>query len=112
MGLFNSPDISREKMNEQLNGLEYVRAYVDDLLIISNRNFEDHSNKDKIVLKKLKAAGFKINGEKLLFAEDILEYLVTLGFKITRQGVIPLPDKVQAIKDIAVSTNEKQLSVL
>ena len=104
MGLCNSPDIFQDKMNELFNGLEYVRAYIDDLLIISNGNFEDHLNKVKIVLNKLKAAGFKINAEKSFFAKDNLEYL---DFKITRQGVMPLPNKVQAIKDIAVPTNKK-----
>ena len=64
--------------------------------------FEDHLNKVKIVLKKLKIAGIKINAEKSFFARDNLEYL---GFKITRQGIMPLPDKVQAITHIAVSTN-------
>ena len=93
-------------MYEVFNGLEYVRAYVDDLLIISNGNFEDHRNKAQTVLKKLKAAGLKINAEKQVFAKDNLEYL---GFKITRQGIMPLPDKVQAIKDIAVPTNKMQL---
>ena len=99
MGLCKSPDIFQEKMNEVFNVLEYVRAYIDDLIIISNGNFEDHLNKVKIDSKKLKAAGFKINAEKLFFARDNFEYL---GFKITRQGIMPLPDKVQASKDIAV----------
>ena len=103
--LCNSPDIFQEKMDELFNGLEYVRAYIDDLIIISNGNIEDHLNKVKIVLKKLKAAGFKINAEKSKFARDSLEYL---GFLITREGIMPLPNKVQAIKDIAVSTNKKQ----
>ena len=40
------------------------------------------------------------------FARDNLEYL---GFKITRQGIMPLPDKVQAIEHIAVPNNKKQL---
>ena len=93
-------------MYKLCNGLEYFRAYDDDLLIISNGNFEDHINILKIVLTKLKAAGFKINTEKSYFTKDKLEYL---GFKITRQGIMPLPDKVQAIKDIAVPTNKKQL---
>ena len=53
MGLCNSPDIFQEKMNELFDGLEYVRAYIDELLIISNGNFEDHLNKVKTVLKKL-----------------------------------------------------------
>ena len=52
-------------MIELFYGLEYVRVYIGDLLIIGNDNFEDHLNKGKIVLKKLKAAGFIINAEKL-----------------------------------------------
>ena len=39
-------------MNEIFNGLDYVRAYIDDLLIISNGNFEDYLNKVKIVFKE------------------------------------------------------------
>ena len=75
MGLCNGPDIFQEKMNELFNGLEYDRTYIDDLLITSNGNFEDHLNNVKIVLKKLKAADFKINAEKLFFAKENLEYL-------------------------------------
>ena len=66
MGLCNSPDIFHKKMNESFNGLDYVRAYIDDLLIISNGNFENHLNKVKIILKKLEVAGFKINSRRLI----------------------------------------------
>ena len=39
------------------------------------------------------------------FARNELEYL---GFRITtRKGIIPLPDKVEAIKNIAVPTTKK-----
>ena len=38
MGLSNSPDIFQEKMNEVFSGLEYVRAYIDDLLILTTDN--------------------------------------------------------------------------
>ena len=41
MGLCNSPDIFQEKMNKLFDGLEYVRTYIDDLLIISNKSLED-----------------------------------------------------------------------
>ena len=74
------------------------------MLIISSSTFQDHLNKIKVLLKKLKAAGFKINAEKSKFAKDSLEYL---GFLITREGIMPLPDTVQAIKHIALPTNEK-----
>ena len=55
--------VSHDLCIKVFNGIEYVKAYIDDLLIISNDNFEDHLNKVKLVLKKLKAAGFKINAE-------------------------------------------------
>ena len=47
MGLCNSPDIFQEKMNELSNGLKYVKAYFNDLLIINNGKFKDHLNKVK-----------------------------------------------------------------
>ena len=106
MGLCNSPDIFQEKMNELFYGLDYVRTYIDDLLLISNKSLEDHINKLDKVLSKLKSAGFKVNAEKSFFARNELEYL---GFKITREGIMPLPDKVEAIKNIAVPTTKKQL---
>ena len=91
-------------MNELFNGLEYVRTYIDDLLIISNKSFEDHINKlDKVLSKQIKK-GLKFNAEKT-FARNKLEYL---GFRIVRQGIMPLPDKVEAIKNIAVPTTKKK----
>ena len=70
MGLCNSPDIFQEKMNELFHGLEYVRAYIDDLVIISNGNFEDHLSKVKIVLIKLKTSRSKMSADKLFFVRD------------------------------------------
>ena len=47
-----------------------------------------------------------MNAEKSFFARDELEYL---GFKITREGMMPLPDKAEAIKNIAVPKTKRQL---
>ena len=80
------------------NGLEYISAYIHDLSFISNGNFENHLNKVKRVLLKLKAGGFKINAEKSFFTKDNLEYL---DFTINRQDIMPLPDNIQAIKYIS-----------
>ena len=63
MGLCNSSDIFQEKMNELFNGVEYIRAYIDDLIINSNGNFEN-------------AAGIKINEEKFVFANKYLYQLI------------------------------------
>ena len=72
MGLCNSPDIFQ---NELFNGLEYIRAYIHDLNIIRIGDIKNQLNKVKIVLKKLNAAGFKINSNILFSARDNLEYV-------------------------------------
>ena len=59
MGLCNSPDIFQEKMNKLFAGFEYVRTYIDGLLIISNNSYDDHLNKLDNVLNKLQKSGLK-----------------------------------------------------
>ena len=59
---------------------------MNDLFIFRNKSFEDHINKLDKVLNKSKQKGFKGNVEKSFFARNKLEYL---GFRITRQGIIP-----------------------
>ena len=53
MGLCNSSDIFQEKMNELMEGLEFVRAYLDDLLIVTKGSFQDHLEKLEQVLTRL-----------------------------------------------------------
>ena len=61
-------------MNEFFAGFEYVRTYIDDLLIISNNSYDDHLEKLDKVFNKLQKAGFKVNAEKSFFAKGELEY--------------------------------------
>ena len=42
MGLCNSPDIFQECMFELFSDLEYVQAYINDLLVMSCSTFEEH----------------------------------------------------------------------
>ncbi len=67
MGLACSSDIFQEKMSELMKTLEYVRAYLDDLLCISKLSLEDHLEKLEEVLRKIRNAGLKVNAEKLIF---------------------------------------------
>ena len=74
--------------------MEFVRACIDDLLVISNDNFDDYHNETKIVVKKLKGSWYQFQCSKSFFARDNLEYL---SFKIVRLGIIHSTDKIQAI---------------
>ena len=106
MGLCNSPDIFQEKMSELMDGLEFVRCYIDDLLCLTKGNFDDHLDKLEHVFRRLKEAGLKVNAKKSFFARTELEYL---GYWITRDGIQPLKEKVAAIMNIDTPTNRKEL---
>jgi hypothetical protein len=47
MGIAGSPDIFQGKMSKLMESLEYVQAYLDELLCISRRSLEDHLEKLK-----------------------------------------------------------------
>ena len=106
MGLSNSPDIFQERMMEIMRDLDYVRAYIDDLLCISCDSFEDHMEKLEQIFIRIQKAGLKINANKSFFARPELEYL---GYWITRRGIQPVAKKVQAIQNIAEPKNKKEL---
>ena len=86
MGLCNSPDIFQEKMTSLMAGLEFVRAYIDDLLCITKGDWDDHLQKLELIFQRLQEAGLKVNAKKLFLGHYELEYL---GYWITRQGIKP-----------------------
>ena len=106
MGLSNSPDIFQEKMSTLMADLEYVRAYIDDLLVLTSGSLEDHLDKLDTVLGRLEEAGLKVNAKKSFFAKPELEYL---GYWITREGIMPIAKKVDSIQQIAEPKTKKQL---
>ncbi len=83
-----------------MESLEYVRVYLDDLLCISKLSLEDHLEKLEEVL------GLKANAAKLTFCALEIEYL---GYVLTRDGIKPQSNKVQAILVIKPPTGVKQL---
>ena len=60
-GVINSSDIFQQKMNEMFRGFEFIRAYIDDLLIIRKGDCSNHLDKIKRTLQKLKDNGLKCN---------------------------------------------------
>jgi hypothetical protein len=106
IGLSNSPDIFQEKISDLMSGLDFIRAYIDDILIISSSTWDDHLNKFDKVFSRLSDAGLKVNAKKPFFGKPELEYL---GFWITREGIRPVAQKVEAFLNIAPPTNRKEL---
>jgi hypothetical protein len=106
MGIAGSPDIFQSKILELMEDLENVQAYLDDLLCISRSSLEDHLDKLQEVLRRLCDAGLKVNADKLTFCALEIKYL---GYILTRDGIKPQSNKVQAILAIQPPTNVKKL---
>jgi hypothetical protein len=71
--------------------MKYVKAYLEDLLILTNNSFKDHLLKLEIVLARFSTAGMRMNISKSKFFAEQIEYL---GYWITRKGIQPIHNKV------------------
>jgi hypothetical protein len=83
--------------------------YLDDLLmlILINNSIKYHLLKLEMVLPRLSTAGMRVNISKSKFFAEQIEYL---GYWITRQGIQPIRNKVEAILNIKASKTRKDKS--
>ena len=84
MGITCSPDIFQAKMSELMVALEFIQAYINDLLCITKGSIDDHLSKLRQVLIRLRCAGLKVNAAKCSFCATETEYL---GYDPTRVGI-------------------------
>jgi hypothetical protein len=96
MGIKIVTDFFQNVMSKLVQYMEYVKTYLDDLLILTNRDnrFKDHLLKLEMVLARLSTAGMRVNISKSKFFAEQIEYM---GYWITRQGIQPIHNKVEAI---------------
>ncbi len=66
--------------------LEFVRAYMDDLLIITGQTLDEHLQKMETVLTRLRDVGLKFNVANSSFCVHEIEYL---GYILAREGIKP-----------------------
>jgi hypothetical protein len=68
-------DVFQNVMYKLVQDTEYVKTYLDDLLMLTNSSFNDNLLKLEMVLARLSTAGMRVNISKSkVFAEQI-EYL-------------------------------------
>jgi hypothetical protein len=106
MGISIAPDIFQDRMCQLFEDLESVRAFMDDLLVVSRGTYEEHLQELEIVLKRLAKAGLKCKIDKCLFCQPEIDYL---GYIITKEGIKPQPKKVQAIIDMQRPTTKTEV---
>jgi hypothetical protein len=67
IGFSGSADIFQAEMGNLMATLEYVRVYIDNLLVITKSSHDDHLDKHEQVFIRLRNVGLKINAAKPFF---------------------------------------------
>lgn len=99
-GLKNAPATFQRMMDMVLSGLQGVElfVYMDDIVIYAS-SLEEHAQKLKTLLARLRDAGLTLQPDKCHFLRRELIYL---GHQITDKGVKPDPGKIEAVKNFPV----------
>jgi hypothetical protein len=92
MGIKIAPDVFQNVMSKLVQDMEYVKTYLDDLLILTNNSFKDHIIKLEMVPERLSTPGMRVKFSKYKFFAEQIEYL---GYWITRQGIQPIRNRVE-----------------
>ena len=91
-GVSSAPAIFQRTTDTILAGIPKVACYIDD--IITGEDEESHLKNLEEVLKRLTTHGVKAQQGKCSFFSECIQYL---GHIISREGIMPLPDRLQAI---------------
>ena len=100
-GVASVPGIFQRVMDSLLTGIPGVTVYLDDILVMGKTE-EDHLSALEEVLKRLSQAGLKLRRDKCVFAVPSVVYL---GHKIDAQGLHPVAEKVEALREAPIPRN-------
>ena len=92
-GLKNAAQAFQRLMDTVCRGLEFAFVYIDDILVAS-KDAATHKQHLRLLFQRLQEHGLVINVSKCQFGRSSLDFL---GHRITRTGIMPLPEKVDAI---------------
>ncbi|XP_064622516.1 uncharacterized protein K02A2.6-like [Lineus longissimus] len=104
-GISSAPGIFQRTMDNLLQGLDHVVVYLDDILVTGKTAQEHLANLEK-VLQRLLDAGWRLREEKCTFHADAVVYL---GYRIDKDGLHPVLEKVEAIVKAPPPENIQQL---
>ncbi|XP_049870365.1 uncharacterized protein LOC126369844 [Pectinophora gossypiella] len=104
-GLASAPEVFQQVMSSLLAEIENVEVSMDDILIHAATK-EDLERKTEKVLKKFKDSGLKLNKEKCFYNKQEIKFL---GHILTKNGLMPDPEKLETIDKIKKPENVKEL---
>ena len=104
-GLSSASEVFQRNAQEMLENMDGVAVFVDNILIWGN-NKKEHDERLNQVLLKAREVNLKLNKRKCKLR---LKELTYLGHIISEEGLKPDDTKVQAIMQMAVPQNRKDL---
>ncbi|XP_062698553.1 uncharacterized protein K02A2.6-like isoform X1 [Aedes albopictus] len=104
-GASSSAALFQQVMDQVLEGLDGVCCYLDDVLI-AGKTFKECYDKLVQVLERLANANVRVNFKKCKFFVESLAYL---GHLVTKDGLLPSPEKISTIERAKTPQNETEL---
>ena len=104
-GIASAPAIFQRTLEQLFSGVDCCRNYIDDLYI-TGRNEDEHIENVKKVLKICKENGLTIRRSKCEFMKEVVHFL---GYKLSKEGLQPLTEKVKAVKDFPEPKDKNHL---
>lgn len=106
-GIAAAPATFQELMHRVLGPLNWKEAlvYLDDILIFSSTK-EEHMERIRKVLQRIRESGLRINPEKCEFMKTEVKFL---GHILDKNGIAADPEKVKAIESFKKPNLVKQL---
>lgn len=107
-GLVNAPMTFQRCMQLIFRGLQWntLLIYLDDLIVYSGKNYQEHFRRLDEVLTKLTEAGLKLKPKKCDFLQTEVLFL---GHVIGKDGVRPNPELVEKIRQWPEPPNMKEV---
>ena len=105
MGLKNAPSIFQRNMNRIFKDLPDVRCFVDDG-VVGGETLEQLYLNVRQVLEVLQKNQMVVKRSKLQFFKTSLKFL---GHNVSREGVSPQAEKVEAVRKWPLPTTKSQL---
>ena len=93
-GVNSASEIFQRELENRLAFIPYVKVRSDDILI-SGKNDVEHFNNLKKILKIIYDHGLPFKLQNCVFMQDEVVYL---GFKMNKNGVFPVKEKIISIK--------------
>ncbi|GFX14043.1 hypothetical protein TNCV_612481 [Trichonephila clavipes] len=104
-GLCNAASTFQRFVDEVLRGLNFVYAFIDDLLVASSSEAE-HIQHLRLLFQRLDQYGLSVNPSKCTFGVTTLNFL---RFQVCSSGIKPLEDRVEGILKFPKPTTITQL---